>query len=109
MDKNVRWEVIILNDDIRKLQGIGYKPDDYTGGQVITPFNPIDVTKYKIMLKLYEDTKEKYFKSSVWLIGITKSGKHKEIFNRQVLSLMASKQWLLEWDKDKTDWSVFGK
>jgi len=108
VDKNVRWKVVILNDKLRKLQIINYKSGDYTGGQEILPYNPLDVTKYKVMLKLYDESKEKYSESSVWLIGITKSGKQTVIFRREILSLMGSKQeFASKWEKP--DWSIFGK
>jgi len=87
VDKNIRWKVVILNDKLRKLQIINYKSGDYTGGQEILPYNPLDVTKYKVMLKLYDESKEKYSESSVWLIGITKSGKQTVILEERFFLL----------------------
>jgi len=67
---NVRWEVQILNDELKKT----------TGTQSIRPHEQHDIFKYKKMLALYHETIKAFPGTSVWLVGITKDWSSKNIY-----------------------------
>ncbi len=71
--KNVKWEVQILNAELRK----------GAGTQTIMPHHMNDGHNYKKMLALYQETKKRYPTSSVWLVGITKDWRQKNILFHQ--------------------------
>ena len=70
MSKNVKWEVQILNAELQKGDGT----------QSIRPHQMNDEHNYKRMLALYHETIRTHPTHSIWLVGITKDWKHKNIF-----------------------------
>lgn len=70
---NVKWSVQILNAELRR----------GAGTQTIMPHQMNDEHNYKKMLMLYQETKKRYPTSSVWLVGITKNWKQKNILFRE--------------------------
>lgn len=69
-NKNVAWEVQVLNAELRK----------GAGTQTIIPHNQYDRFNYKKMLALYNEVKKTRPTDSIWLVGITSDWKYHNIF-----------------------------
>lgn len=67
---NVKWAVQYLNEEL--MRG--------AGTQTVRPYQTNDEHNYKKMLALYQETKRAHPEWSIWLVGITKDWKQKNIF-----------------------------
>ncbi|MDD5454059.1 MAG: hypothetical protein PHW62_00965 [Candidatus Ratteibacteria bacterium] len=74
--KNVKWAVQYLTEELKR----------GAGTQSVRPHKMDDEHKYKRMLALYQETKLAHPEWSIWLVGITKDWKQKNIFYHEGVS-----------------------